>query len=586
MLLDRMSIARHRNSGGVRMPEVFAMGSFTRPRSVPLSALSGHKRQLYTPARALVVGDASAHEITATINTADTDRFGTVVEPGGMRPINGAPVAMLYGHDASEYPVGVWSSIDQEAASIVATGQVSDEEVWALVVSGAIAGVSIGFIAHATEYPDDGPPRITDWELVEISLTPVPANPSAIITEARSMPPTITSTATEVVPFTPKLVREIAGSAPAILRGRTPAFSLSTVITAAVKGEPLRGFEREICDELARRSDVETRGIRVPARMFQAPQRRVLESSPPISPDQFMQELLDDMAAARRWGTLSRRLGYTIVSSARETVHIPRRTQVLQAGWGAKDHVAAESDTDFARDTLTPRYASATTTIQRSALRYGDPAMDALLTQDLGNALDDTIDTGLLFGAGGATNQPAGLLTTIPAGLIIDKNNAAITADDLVRLKSLMASTWRLDDTLSGLRWCTNPAIVDRLRQTSKKEGAATPLDEWQQSVYPYDVAPGQLLDIMLVQSGRIMPEGVGAPGNTQYRMYLVYGAMAVIVYFGGASVDLLVDPYTLSTSGAVRITGFVDVNCTTRDPNTVAAIIRAQSTRPPAPPP
>jgi HK97 family phage major capsid protein len=107
-----------------------------------------------------------------------------------------------------------------------------------------------------------------------------------------------------------------------------------------------------------------------------------------------MQQLLDDMAAASRWGVLSNKLGFVVISSVREVVHVPKRATRVQAGWGQKHAEAPESDTTVDEDVLSPRYAKAFVTIRRSALRYGDPAVDAIVTRDLGEALDDTIDTG------------------------------------------------------------------------------------------------------------------------------------------------------------------------------------------------
>jgi hypothetical protein len=78
------------------------------------------------------------------------------------------------------------------------------------------------------------------------------------------------------------------------------------------------------------------------------------------------------------------------------------------------------------------------------------------------------------------------------------------------------------------------------------------------------------------------LPPNTGQPA---FDVHLIKGDMAVIVYFGGASVDLIIDPYTLSTSGAVRLTGFVDVNCTARDPNVDMMLQDCGLTAPPSGP-
>jgi HK97 family phage major capsid protein len=250
----------------------------------------------------------------------------------------------------------------------------------------------------------------------------------------------------------------------------------------------------------------------------------------------------------------------------------------VNAGWIGKDAEAPESVTTFAEDQLGPLYAASWVPINRSALRYTDPAVDAIVTADLGQGLDDLIDRGILFGTGTA-NQPTGLLTQPPAALTRDKANAPIVSDDLFFLKQALMTQWRMDDATSGLRWVTNPAVVDRLRTTSKKETGAA-LSEWPQSIVSWDVSSATILDLMLLQSGRIEVVAGNPPGR--YHLYLVNGGMGVVVYFGGASVDLIVDPYTLSTSGAVRITGFVDVNCVARDPNIVGALLNCQTITPP----
>jgi hypothetical protein len=36
---------------------------------------------------------------------------------------------------------------------------------------------------------------------------------------------------------------------------------------------------------------------------------------------------------------------------------------------------------------------------------------------------------------------------------------------------------------------------------------------------------------------------------------------MGLVAYFGGAAIDLLIDPYSLSQQGSVRMTAFLDVN-------------------------
>jgi hypothetical protein len=525
-------------------------------------------REIFIPHSAIVVGDAAEHRISAVASTVDIDRYNSIVVASGMRPVKG-PIPLLAHHDNRKV-AGVIEQIDRQADRIVFDAKVTDPAIWQDIVSGGLAGVSIGFLPYKFEGSD--PEKIVDWELIEISLVSTPANSSAVILEARSMqtsPSPSPAPGTSVVPAAPRVIREVPASAPAIQRRGYPRFSLASVITAAVRQERLVGFEGEICAELERRSDIEARGVRVPGALFQprSPHyaaRAVstdVGSAAALSPEQWLQSLLDDVATARRWGTLSNRLGFTVVSSLRETIHVPKRVTRAQAGWGPKDANAAETDTTFDEDVLAPRYAHTTITLKRSALRYSDPAIDVLASRDLGEALDDTVDAGLLFGTG-ANDMPIGLLTQ--PSFEIDRAGQPVTQADLAALKANQITTWKLDDAAGSLRWAINPVQYDTLRVTSMRPAPPATPGEWTQGIVPVSPAENMVMGIGCIQSGRL--EGRAVNGVLSADIHLVMGGMGVICYFGGASVDLIVDPYSLSTAGSVRVTGFVDVNCVARD--------------------
>jgi phage head maturation protease len=57
------------------------------------------------------------------------------------------------------------------------------DEYCALAKSGVIKAVSVGFIPIVREPLRDGSFRFTKWELLELSLVSVPANPNALVIE-------------------------------------------------------------------------------------------------------------------------------------------------------------------------------------------------------------------------------------------------------------------------------------------------------------------------------------------------------------------------------------------------------------------
>ena len=562
-------------------------------------------REVYFPSAPEIIGDGDGRRIHGRANTADLDRWGTVIEPARMRPVRGV-VSLLLEHDRHS-PIGAVERIDHESDRIEFDARITSDEAWELVRNGALTGVSIGFLAHDW-YDDDDVTFVTDWELIEISLTSTPANVMASILSIRSTimsdvfrdrqrqaprPAELAEPAPSPAPTVPgrtiyppavpsaepptlsqRVFRDLPATMPlpALHTHRVPARFSGSVIATRLAGGTLTGIEGEICGEMLRRSYAPTHGdVRIPAAVFTG--KRALSTSAgsgaALSPDAYLQEMLDDVSASRRWGTLSPRIGFTIVTTMRETIHIPKRLTVLDADFIGKDTEAPESETTFDEDVLSPKYVGAHTVIRRSAIRYADPAADDIITADIRRGLDDRVDNAVLFGVLSAT-VPGGLLMTRPATSTLDKAGATIEPADLFWIKNLQMGLWKMDDANAGLRWVGNPALVDRLRVTSKKKipsGEA----EWFGGVMPFDSGEGMLLGMMLIQSGRMRASAEG-----HFDLHLVAPEMGVVCYFGGAAVDLLIDPYTQSRTGSVAVTAFLDVNTLARDPNIDAAIRNA----------
>jgi HK97 family phage prohead protease len=545
-------------------------------RTAPLHPEFLH-RQSFVPPRPLLIGDGGERKIVATISTAAPDAHGTSILPEGMTPIARVLPLLLY-HNA-ERPVGRIDEVRQEPEGIEIEAVIIADDAWDLVRSGQLGGVSIGFRILKVDDWDADPVVISRWELIEVSLVTTPSQPNARIESIRSAAmsdPKIINLPSTVVRQVP--ATRLAG-APYIRRDFKPGFSLRAIVDHLANDTPLSGIEREVVDEYGERTGgLENRGgVRVPSSVFN---RRAIESTPPISPDAFLQNLIDDTSAARRWGTLANRLRLTIVNSTREFIHIPKRTAVNEAEFIAKDGDAPETEMLFDRDTLGPRYVGAGTVIRRSALKFGDPSIDSMSRDDLARALDDLADTRLLWGDGVGPN-PRGIFLDVPAPLTIDLAGEELGSPHLFRLKQVLSGVWRLDQISDAFMWSTHHSLIDRLRVTSKKviDPAAT-AGEWFTAIMPFDVGEGMLLGIPLAQSGRY-PEKTAGAGT--YDLNLCYGSMIVVVFWGG--VDLYIDTATGARSGTLKLYAFLDLNSVKRDDNTVAVIENALAFPAPAPP-
>lgn len=137
---------------------------------------------------ALAVDDAGT--ITGTAWPFGTpDRVGDIITKGAF---TGAPAVlpMLAFHDKSD-PVGAWNEIVETETGLQVKGRLLIDEVarareiHALVRSGAVGGLSIGFITKAATPRRGGGRTISALDLAEISLVTIPSHPGARVTSAK-----------------------------------------------------------------------------------------------------------------------------------------------------------------------------------------------------------------------------------------------------------------------------------------------------------------------------------------------------------------------------------------------------------------
>lgn len=117
------------------------------------------------------------------------DRIGDMIAPGAFAKA-AFPIPMLAFHDMGD-PVGTWEAGEDKGGAWHITGKllVDDvaraREVRALVRSGAIKALSVGFITGKAESRPGGR-LIKSLELLEVSLVTVGLHPGAKVTSAKS----------------------------------------------------------------------------------------------------------------------------------------------------------------------------------------------------------------------------------------------------------------------------------------------------------------------------------------------------------------------------------------------------------------
>jgi HK97 family phage prohead protease len=129
--------------------------------------------------------------VRSVISTAEPDRAGDVVVPGGLR--NAAeflanPV-VLWAHQRTLPPIGTCRLLDVQPDRVVAETKFAQSsplaaDVFRLYAEGVLRAWSIGFLPVKV-VPLRRGVRIEAWDLLEYSAVPVPENPGALTMAVR-----------------------------------------------------------------------------------------------------------------------------------------------------------------------------------------------------------------------------------------------------------------------------------------------------------------------------------------------------------------------------------------------------------------
>ena len=233
--------------------------------------------------------------------------------------------------------------------------------------------------------------------------------------------------------------------------------------------------------------------------------------------------------------------GATMLQGLQGNIVIPKKTAASTAAWIATEGGAStESEMTTGSVTMSPKVIGAFTDATRLLLSQSSLSIENLIRNDLTAGIATAIDSGALLGSG-SSGQPTGIRNT--SGI----NTATFAAAnptwaEIVGLESDIAG----DNALFGnLRMICTPAEYGTMKVTSKDSGSGQFIVSPDGMVNGYDV----------IRSAQV----------TSGDFYFGNFADLLIGLYGG--LDITVDPYSLSTTGSVRIVALQNVDVAVRHP-------------------
>lgn len=243
--------------------------------------------------------------------------------------------------------------------------------------------------------------------------------------------------------------------------------------------------------------------------------------------------------------------GAKVMTGLNGNVAIPRQTGAGAAYWVSEGDEPTESQQAFDQVQMTPRTVGAYTEISRKLLLQSSVSIQDFVSQDLITVIGLAMDAAAINGAGSA--QPTGILGT--SGILTQTiAGSAPTWAEIVGFETKVAAESADEPTCAYL---TTPKVRGTLRQTLPNTAAKDPI---------WTAANGNGADGTVNGYRGFVSSNVPATLGTGTNEHaIIYGNFADLIIGLWGAVDLLLDPYSLSKSGAMRVTAFQDMDVCVR---------------------
>ena len=540
-----------------------------------------------------------------------------------MEFIGSGRAPLLVDHEMADQ-VGVVEQIslgsDRVARAVVRFGRSARaEEIWQDVKDGIRSNVSVGYVIN--EMVSDGKQgdreifRATSWMPLEISIVSIPADTSVGVGRALEVAePKI------IVKETPKMSDDVSvkaerervssilelasrhnqrefgesairdGASIEQFRGalldkvaskplnvdhevglsdkEVRSFSFVRAIKALSNPQDRRAqedaaFEFEVSEAAAKKEGRTSRGLLIPVDVLY--NKRDLTTSTASGTAKAGNLVATDLLAASFIDVLRNKmvlntLGAQFLTGLNGNVAIPRKTSASSAYWVAENSAPTESTNAPAFDqvTMSPKTLGAYVDISRRLMLQSSLDIENLVRNDLATSIAVAMDGAAVAGSG--SNKPTGVLNTSGIGSVtLGTNGAAPTWAMVVNLVKEVET----DNALTGsAAFLTNGQVKAKLsttaRQSSGVEGNFI-LGPDMANLYGFPIYVSQQVPSNLTK------------GSGSSLSAMLFGVWSDLLIGQWSGIDILVDQYSGSNAGTVRVVAFHDCDFAVRHPESFA---------------
>lgn len=307
-------------------------------------------------------------------------------------------------------------------------------------------------------------------------------------------------------------------------------YSLVRAIACLANKQPLSGFEKECSDAQAKIMRRETQGFFIPQDIFN---ERALTTNVFSAAGALVGTTLQSGSLVELLRNKMRvmEMGARQLSGLVGNIAIPTQTGGATAYWLAETGTTTESALAVGQISLTPHRLSAATAFSNQLLAQASIDVESFVRNDLMTILALAKDKAVLMGTG-ASGEPLGIVNTSNLSTSVTLANAGtITYAEALRFEKNVADN-NADEGLLG--FLTTPTVRAGTKATAKIS-AANSLPVWQDD------------NTILGYKARTTLQNSSAAT-------VIFGNWGDVIIGDWAGNEVIVDPYSLSMQGQVRV--------------------------------
>lgn len=338
-------------------------------------------------------------------------------------------------------------------------------------------------------------------------------------------------------------------------------YSLLRAINLRVSGLPLDGFEAEVSQEIEKRTGKSPSGFYLPTNL----QVETRDLTTTTGAGAIGTTTATTMIELLRNKMVTQQLGARVMSGMVGNFEIPKQTGTAQTYWVTEGSSPTKSNATVGQVELTPNTVGTFTDLTRRLIKQSSFDAENFARDDLMRVMALGLDLAALNGSGSGA-EPEGVLqnSNVPT-VAIGANGGAPTFSKIVEMETVVA-TKNADQ--NALAYLTTASARGKCKTTEKATNTAKFLwdDHNLLNGYPAHVTNQLPADLTKGTSSGVCSS-------------MIFGDWSQLVFALWSAVDILVDPYTNSTAGTVRIVALQDADIKLRHDESFAKIVDITTT-------